>query len=79
MGLPNARVPTIEDGDFVLWESNSIMRYLCMKYGGEAFYPADPAARSSWEVRAWMNCSRGRFPSETAIVGSVQENCEGDP
>ena len=25
---PNARVPTIQDGDFVLWESNSIMRYL---------------------------------------------------
>ena len=25
---PNGRVPTLVDGDFVLWESNSIMRYL---------------------------------------------------
>src|ERR1700755_530600 len=25
---PNAMVPVIRDGDFVLWESNSIIRYL---------------------------------------------------
>ena len=24
---PTGRVPTLEDGDFVLWESNSIVRY----------------------------------------------------
>jgi glutathione S-transferase len=50
---PNGRVPTIEDGDFVLWESNSIMRYLAMKYGGEAFYPKDPAARAS--IDRWLD------------------------
>src|SRR5215471_4780366 len=37
---PNARVPTMVDGDYVLWESNSIMRYLCMAYGkGTPIYP----------------------------------------
>ena len=30
---PNGRVPTIEDGDYVLWESNSIVRYLAETYG----------------------------------------------
>ena len=31
---PNGRVPTLVDGDFVLWESNSIMRYLrCLRTG----------------------------------------------
>ncbi len=30
---PNGRVPTLVDGDFVLWESNSVMRYLCIAYG----------------------------------------------
>ena len=30
---PNGRVPTLVDGDFVLWESNSIMRYLNLAYG----------------------------------------------
>ncbi len=50
---PNARVPTIEDGDFVLWESNAIMRYLAMKYGGEAFYPPEPAARAN--IDRWLD------------------------
>ena len=52
---PNSKVPTIEDGDFVLWESNSIMRYLCMKYGGEALYPADPATRA--DIDRWLDWS----------------------
>jgi glutathione S-transferase len=26
---PNALVPLLEDGDFTLWESNAIVRYLC--------------------------------------------------
>jgi glutathione S-transferase len=50
---PNGRVPTIEDGDFVLWESNSICRYLAMKYGGEGLYPADPATRAS--IDRWLD------------------------
>lgn len=50
---PNGRVPTIEDGNFVLWESNSIMRYLSMKYGGEAVYPTDPATRAS--IDRWLD------------------------
>ena len=32
---PNGLVPTLEDGDFVLWESHSIVRYLAGTYGGE--------------------------------------------
>ncbi|MBB5691669.1 glutathione S-transferase family protein [Roseomonas alkaliterrae] len=49
---PNGRIPTIEDGGFVLWESNSILRYLAMKHGS-ALYPADPAARASAD--RWMD------------------------
>lgn len=29
---PNGRIPTIRDEDFVLWESNAIIRYLCRRY-----------------------------------------------
>src|SRR5690348_5751273 len=29
---PNGRVPTLVDGDYVLWESNSVMRYLNLAY-----------------------------------------------
>jgi glutathione S-transferase len=50
---PNGRVPTIEDGDYVLWESHAICRYLAMQYGGEAIYPKDPKARAS--IDRWMD------------------------
>ena len=51
---PNGRVPTLVDGDFVLWESNSIMRYLCMGYGkGAPIYPMDPKRRAA--VDRWLD------------------------
>ena len=49
---PNGKVPTLVDGDVVVWESNTILRYLGGKHGG-SFYPADPAARS--HVERWMD------------------------
>ena len=30
---PNGTVPVLVEGDFVLWESNAIVRYLCAKHG----------------------------------------------
>jgi glutathione S-transferase len=45
---PNGRVPTLVDGDFVLWESNSIMRYLVLAYGPHSsLYPQAPKVRAS--------------------------------
>jgi hypothetical protein len=37
---PNALVPTIEDGDFQLWESNVIVRYLAQQSGHGRLYPS---------------------------------------
>lgn len=42
---PNAMVPVVRDGEFVLWESNSIIRYLAGRYRGEWLYPIDPIER----------------------------------
>ncbi|WP_321816034.1 MULTISPECIES: glutathione S-transferase [unclassified Paraburkholderia] len=50
---PNALVPVIKDGDFVLWESNSIIRYLAGRYDGQPLYPVDPFARA--RVDQWMD------------------------
>ena len=51
---PNGRVPTMADGDFVLWESNSIMRYLAMAYGkGTPLYPEAPRRRAG--VDRWLD------------------------
>jgi glutathione S-transferase len=53
---PNGRVPTLVDGDFVLWESNSIMRYLVLAYGkGSPIYPEKPKRRAG--VDRWLDWS----------------------
>ena len=41
---PNELVPTMIEDDLVLWESNSILRYLAAKHG--KFLPADPGNRA---------------------------------
>jgi glutathione S-transferase len=54
---PNGKVPTLVDGDTVIWESNTILRYLAAKHGGAKLYPADPAARS--RIERWMDWQLG--------------------
>ncbi len=50
---PNAMVPVIRDGDFVLWESNSICRYLAAREGRTDLLPADAQGRA--RVEQWMD------------------------
>ncbi len=51
---PNSRIPTLVDGDYVLWESNSIMRYLCLAHGGDTpIYPKAPKRRAA--VDRWLD------------------------
>jgi glutathione S-transferase len=51
---PNGLVPTLEEEDgFVLWESNSIVRYLAAKHRAGALEPADARARA--RASAWMD------------------------
>ena len=50
---PNGLVPTLEEDDFILWESNAIVRYLAAKYGASTLEPKDPRARAS--AGRWMD------------------------
>ncbi len=50
---PNALVPVIRDGDFVLWESNAICRYLAGKQPRGILLPEDPEHRGL--VDQWMD------------------------
>ncbi|HVO02405.1 MAG TPA: glutathione S-transferase family protein [Candidatus Cybelea sp.] len=50
---PNGKVPTIVDGDTVVWESHTILRYLANKHGKTDLYPADFAKRT--DVERWMD------------------------
>jgi glutathione S-transferase len=51
---PNGLVPTLEEDDgFLLWESNSIVRYLAAKYRAAVLEPSDLQVRA--RANAWMD------------------------
>jgi len=57
---PNASLPCLVDGDFVLWESNAILQYAADKTGNSASYPTDLRTRADinrwllWESSSWF-------------------------
>ncbi|MFT4064064.1 glutathione S-transferase family protein [Paraburkholderia sp.] len=54
---PNGLVPTLVDGDVVVWESNTIVRYLATSRGDETLLSADPVARA--DIEKWMDWQLG--------------------
>jgi len=50
---PNGRIPTIIDDDLVLWESNSIVRYLASKHSMGSLFPTSSADRAKCDM--WMD------------------------
>jgi glutathione S-transferase len=85
---PNALVPTLQEDDFWLWESNVIVRYLCARHAPGRLYPEDLRARfdaerwMDWQQTTLNNAGRDAFlqlirtPAERrsgdAIAASVQ-------
>lgn len=57
---PNASIPAMRDGDFVLWESNAILQYAADKSGNDGAYPRDLKTRADvnrwllWESSSWF-------------------------
>jgi glutathione S-transferase len=50
---PHGRIPVIRDGEAVVWESHTILRYLAARYGNGRFWSDDPVARA--QVEGWMD------------------------
>jgi glutathione S-transferase len=50
---PNKRVPTLLDGDQILWESNAICRYLVDAYGANVILKAE-TAQGRAQADMWM-------------------------
>lgn len=73
---PNALIPTIEDGKVVLWESNAILRYLAAEYGGERWWPADPARRAIGD--RWMDWQAGYADAQRDLFVNLVRKLEGD-
>ena len=66
---PNGLVPTLVDGDYVLWESHSIVRLLASQYGMGSLMPIDLHVRADSE--RWMDWMLGTLsPSlASAFIG----------
>ena len=88
---PNGRVPTLQDGDFVLWESNSIMRYLVLAYGkGSPIYPEAPKRRAGvdrwldWTLSTLQPVDRPVFwalvrtPAEQRDMTAIQKDADAE-
>jgi glutathione S-transferase len=66
---PNGLVPTIEDGGLVLWESNTILRYLVSQYDKNERFPKDVAAQYSSEKMMDWQLATLWPPLRTAFLG----------
>lgn len=75
---PNGQVPVLEDGDFVLAESNAILRYLCDREGLEGWYPAEAQARAL--IDQWLDWNQCRLspPTRDIVFNSVFMGENGD-
>jgi glutathione S-transferase len=84
---PNGTVPAVDDGGFSLWESNTIVRYLAMRYAPDLLYGSDLetfARASQWMDWDSNTLDRGqhilvmqlvRLPTaerDTAAIASAQ-------
>ena len=63
---PNRKIPVLQDGDFTLWESNAIVRYLARKYGKGTLLPdTDETAALADQ---WMDWHRATLSPPLASV-----------
>ena len=63
---PNGKVPVLDDGGFVLWESCAIMQYLAEQAPHHAVYRRDPQARA--DVNRWLFWACQHWSQAVAIM-----------
>jgi glutathione S-transferase len=67
---PTGRIPTIQDGDLALWESNAIVRYLAATYGSATWWPDGSA---QWAANQWMDFAHTMIGQLTTVfIGMVR-------
>ena len=86
---PSGTVPTIEDGELALWESNTCIRYLAGQYGSGNLYPDNPmevALADQWmeyqtssltPVIFQVFYNKIRLPAEQAKPDQITEGVRG--
>ncbi|MDX6549259.1 MAG: glutathione S-transferase [Gaiellales bacterium] len=83
---PLLGIPTLQDGELILSESNAILRYLANRERRDDLYPADPAARARVDMmldRYSLTLRPALFQVEAAALGFSPEggfgSVPGDP
>jgi glutathione S-transferase len=74
---PTGLVPTLQEGNFTLWESNAIMRYLCAAHAPDTtLWPRDSQARA--RVDQWLDTQQTLMnrPQGVLFVGLVRTKPE---
>ena len=56
---PFGQVPTIQDGDVTLCDSNAILVYLAKRYGDASWLPEDPLGAAA--VQRWLSLAAGQI------------------
>jgi len=54
---PNGTIPTIDDGGFVLWESNAIVAWLARRYAPGLYQDSEPIFARALQWMIWTNHS----------------------
>ena len=72
---PTGKVPTLVDGDQIIWESNTILRYLCLTQNSDLL-PGDPASRAQCET--WMDWLLASLNSHYVNVFKESKKAEED-
>ncbi len=66
---PNGKVPTLRDGDHLLWESSAIMLYLAEKFPTAGLIPTDPVWRS--KLYQWLIWQPGTYNPPISALGQL--------
>ncbi|MBL09790.1 MAG: glutathione S-transferase [Acidiferrobacteraceae bacterium] len=72
---PTGKVPTLIDGEYIIWESNTILRYLCLKQNSDLI-PGDLASRAKCET--WMDWLLASLNSHYLNVFKESKKAEED-
>lgn len=56
---PFGQVPVLQDGDVTLADSNAILVYLAMRYGGTRWHVTDPVAAA--RIQRWLSVAAGEL------------------
>jgi glutathione S-transferase len=71
---PNGKLPILEDGDFVLWESTAMLAYIAAKAGREDLAPTTPRERAEVDRwTAWQNAHFGPAIRKVAFERIVKK------